>query len=106
MPLLQNGNNKNLSNLSKTFRNEMKIAFTWIQLKLQRTDELVLEAFQSIYVEILEMFHCTINQCYPTGRRLRWAFFSRFILAIVTFLAHFPATPPVVSVNRAVNFKL
>lgn len=51
MPLLQNGNNKNLSNLSKTFQNEMKITFTWIQSKLQRTDELVAEAFQSIYVE-------------------------------------------------------
>lgn len=68
MPLLQNGNNKNLSNLSKTFQNEMKIAFTWIQSKLQRTDELVPKAFQSIYVEILERFHCTIDQCYSTGQ--------------------------------------
>lgn len=80
MPLLQNGNNKNLSNLSKTFQNEMKITFTWIQLKLQRADELVVEAFQSIYVEILERFHCTINQCYSTGQRLWWAFYMTFSL--------------------------
>lgn len=56
MPLLQNSNNKNLSNLSKTFQNEMKIAFTWIHSKLQRRDELVAKAFQSIYMEILGGF--------------------------------------------------
>lgn len=77
LPLLQNGNNKKPSNLSKTFLNGLKITITWVQSKLQRTHELVAEVFLSIYVIFFwRGFHDTINQmavisgfqCYPTGQ--------------------------------------